>query len=82
MKKELLHGRGIVLLSQVPVERYSASELACLCAGLGSHLGNLMVQSDELQDVVGFPEYYAEEARYRDEELTPTDDSPPPRRTS
>lgn len=53
VREELIDGRGIVLLSKVPIGRYSTSELACLCVGLGSHLGLLMPQSFELKDVLG-----------------------------
>jgi hypothetical protein len=43
--RELLHGRGFVLLRGVPVERYAAAEVATLYWGLGTYLGRALSQN-------------------------------------
>jgi hypothetical protein len=42
---ELEHGRGVVLLRGIPVERYTEHELKNLYWGLGSHLGHIRYQN-------------------------------------
>jgi hypothetical protein len=42
---ELEHGRGLVLLRRIPVERYSDEELRILYWGLGLHLGTPRYQN-------------------------------------
>jgi hypothetical protein len=42
---ELEHGRGVVLLRGLPVERYSEDELRQVYWGIGSHLGTARFQN-------------------------------------
>ena len=42
---ELEHGRGVVLLRGIPVERYPERDLKDLYWGIGSHLGHLRYQN-------------------------------------
>ena len=42
---ELEHGRGLVLLRRIPVERYSEDELRILYWGVGLHLGTPRYQN-------------------------------------
>jgi hypothetical protein len=43
--KEVLDGRGFVLLRRLPVERWSMRQAAIAFLGIGSHLGNLRSQN-------------------------------------
>jgi len=43
--EKLEHGRGLVLLRRIPVERYSEDELRILYWGLGLHLGTPRFQN-------------------------------------
>lgn len=45
ISEELEHGRGLVLLRRIPVERYSEDELRILYWGLGLHLGTPRYQN-------------------------------------
>ena len=45
VSEQLEHGRGLVLLRRVPVERYSEDELRILYWGLGLHLGTPRYQN-------------------------------------
>jgi len=40
-----LHGRGVAVLSRLPVERYSLTESAALFMGIGTHLGHARSQN-------------------------------------
>ena len=43
MRRELLQGRGFVLMRGLAVNRYSREELAAMFIGLGAHLGKELV---------------------------------------
>ena len=45
IRREVLHGRGFVLLRGIPVERYSIEESAIIYFGLGTHLGVAIAQN-------------------------------------
>ena len=52
--EELLHGRGLVLIRGLPIDRYSRDEAAMAYWALGAHLGAPIVQNyrgDRLYDV-------------------------------
>jgi hypothetical protein len=46
---ELEHGRGLVLLRRIPVERYTESELRIIYWGLGLHLGTPRFQNAQAE---------------------------------
>lgn len=43
--EQILHGRGFVVLSGFPVERYSVAECAVAYLGIGAHLGSFRSQN-------------------------------------
>ena len=45
VSRDLEHGRGLVLLRRIPVERYSEDELRIIYWGLGLHLGTPRFQN-------------------------------------
>lgn len=45
IRRELIDGRGFVLLRKIPVERYSLTELEALYWGIGCHLGTVISQN-------------------------------------
>ena len=52
-RRELIDGRGLVILRHIPVGELSEAATAAVYAGIGLHLGSLVSQSDELGDVIG-----------------------------
>jgi hypothetical protein len=51
-RHEVLHGRGFILLQELPVERYSQEELTTIYWGLGTYFGRAVSQSP-LGDRIG-----------------------------
>src|SRR5262245_41672128 len=47
VRRELLDGRGIVMMQNFPVDRFDREETAIAYIGLGSHLGSTMSQNKE-----------------------------------
>ena len=45
LRKELIDGRGFVLLRKLPVERYSLPEIEAIYWGIGCHLGTVISQN-------------------------------------
>jgi hypothetical protein len=47
VRRELMDGRGIVMLQNFPVERFDREETAIAYIGLGAHLGKTMSQNKQ-----------------------------------
>ena len=47
VRRELMHGRGIVMLRSFPVERFDREETAIAYLGLGGYLGKTMSQNKQ-----------------------------------
>jgi len=45
VREEVLHGRGIVVLKGLPVERFSVADMERVFFGIGTHFGNAVSQS-------------------------------------
>jgi len=59
LKRELMHGRGMVILRGWPVDKYSLDEIGLLYGWLGSHFGKPVIQSgkgDRLGYVADVPQ--------------------------
>ena len=68
IRTEVMHGRGIVILRGIPVERYQPEDIALLFWGLGTHFGHAVSQSvmgDRLGHVTDVSGEHPNERGYR-----------------